>query len=138
MCGKGFGSFLCGGLVGAALGLLFAPKTGADTREFLKEKAQAYMDNVDVVSDDVKDRAVELYSSASDYTGNATAQLKDKIDAARGKLSDTAGGASSYVHDAADTVKSALHKAPVADGAPPVAEAAPAPDAPTASQAPQA
>jgi len=84
-CGK----FLIGGLIGVAIGILIAPKSGAETRAFLKEKAQAYMDNADVMSDNVRDKAVELYSSASDYAGDATAQLKVKIETARDKLGDT-------------------------------------------------
>jgi len=84
-CGK----FLVGGLIGVAIGILIAPKSGAETRAFLKEKAQAYMDNADVMSDNVRDKAVELYSSASEYAGDATAQLKVKIESARDKLGDT-------------------------------------------------
>ncbi|MCL2379808.1 MAG: YtxH domain-containing protein [Coriobacteriia bacterium] len=83
-CGK----FLAGGIIGAAIGILFAPKSGAETRAFIKEKAQAYMDNADVMSDNVRDRAVELYSSASGYAGDATAQLKDRIDTVRSRTAD--------------------------------------------------
>lgn len=35
---KGFGKFLTGALVGAGLGVLFAPKKGSETRTELKEK----------------------------------------------------------------------------------------------------
>ncbi|MCL2679864.1 MAG: YtxH domain-containing protein [Coriobacteriia bacterium] len=82
------GKFLAGGIIGAVIGVLFAPKAGTETRAFIKEKAQAYMDNADVMSDNVRDRAVELYSTASDYAGDATAQLKGKIDVARDRISD--------------------------------------------------
>ena len=90
---KRYGKFILGGLIGAALGVLFAPKSGAETRAFIKEKAQAYMDSADVMTDNVRDKAVELYSTASDYAGDATVQLKEKIDVARGKLSDTVNAA---------------------------------------------
>ena len=94
---KRCGKFLLGGLIGAALGILFAPKSGAETRAFIKEKAQAYMDNADVMTDNVRDKAVELYSTASDYAGDATVQLKEKIDVARGRLSDTVSAAKGEV-----------------------------------------
>ena len=34
----GFGKFVCGAAIGAGLGLLFAPKSGKETREDLKKK----------------------------------------------------------------------------------------------------
>ena len=38
--GGGLGSFVLGALVGAGLALLFAPKSGAETQEDLKEHAR--------------------------------------------------------------------------------------------------
>ena len=81
-----YGKFLIGGIIGVAIGVLIAPKSGKETRAFIKEKAQAYMDNADVVANNARDKAVELYSTASDYAGDATIQLKEKIEVARGKL----------------------------------------------------
>jgi len=110
---KRYGKFILGGLIGAALGVLFAPKSGAETRAFIKEKAQAYMDSADVMTDNVRDKAVELYSTASDYAGDATVQLKEKIDVARGRLNDTVSAAKGDAPvppatiDAADTTPEA-------------------------------
>lgn len=102
-CGK----FLLGGIVGAALGILFAPKSGAETRACIKEKAQAYLDNADVMTDNARDKAVELYSTASDYAGDAGVQLKEKITTARGKITDTAGTAKGKITDKVASVKAA-------------------------------
>ena len=101
-CNKGgMGTFLFGGIVGAALGVLFAPAPGTETRAFLREKAQAYLDNADVINDSVRDRAVELYSTASGYAGDASDQLREKIEAARVRLADAVGSAADA---AAETV----------------------------------
>jgi len=103
--------FLIGGAIGFLAGILLAPKPGSETREFIKEKAQAYMDNADVMADNAKDKAVELYSSATGYAGDAGSQIKTKIEAARGKLgrsgTEVADVAEAAAADAADTAKGA-------------------------------
>jgi gas vesicle protein len=89
----GVGSFLCGAIFGAVAGILLAPQSGADTRAYLKEKAQAYLDNADVLYENGRDRAVELYSTASGRADEASEQIKDKIEAARSRLSAAVGTA---------------------------------------------
>lgn len=42
---KGFGKFIAGALVGGALGVLFAPKKGSETRKDLSNKLKELMDN---------------------------------------------------------------------------------------------
>ena len=63
--GGGVGSFLLGALVGAGLALLFAPKTGAETQEELKEHAR------------------KLRSAAEDRVREAQRQLEDRFDEVR-------------------------------------------------------
>jgi gas vesicle protein len=104
---SGLGSFLFGSLVGAALGILFAPRPGSETRLLLREKAQAYLDNADVINDSVRDRAVELYSVASGRAGEATGQLKEKIDSARVRLTETVNAAADSAAQVLTSVKTA-------------------------------
>ena len=53
---KGFGKFLTGALVGAGLGILFAPKKGSETREELKNKMDELINNIkNTDMEDVKD-----------------------------------------------------------------------------------
>ncbi|MCL2525564.1 MAG: YtxH domain-containing protein [Coriobacteriia bacterium] len=124
-CGK----FLLGGVIGFAAGILLAPKSGVETRAFLKEKASAYMDNADVMTDNVRDRAVELYSTATDYAGDASSQLKEKIDVARTKIGDKAaavkgGGQTTAVDAAVEAASEAVDAAGAAVDAAVEAEAA--------------
>ena len=43
---KGYGKFVLGALVGAGLGVLFAPKAGSETRKELKEKMSVLLNKV--------------------------------------------------------------------------------------------
>ncbi len=52
---NGFGKFITGAAVGAGLGLLFAPKTGKETREILKKKFDEVLERVkSIKAEDVK------------------------------------------------------------------------------------
>lgn len=63
--GGGVGSFLLGALVGAGLALLFAPKSGAETQEELKEHAR------------------RLRNAAEERVREAQRQLEDRLDDVR-------------------------------------------------------
>jgi gas vesicle protein len=81
-------TFILGGLVGAALGVLFAPRPGYETREILAERALDYWDNRDELYDAASGRAVELYATSRDVAVDATEQVRAKIDAARIRLKE--------------------------------------------------
>ena len=58
--GSKFGYFLAGLGIGAIVALLFAPRSGEETREYLRERA-------DDLRDDTKRRLGELREKAGDY-----------------------------------------------------------------------
>lgn len=61
MSKKGLGKFLGGAAVGAGLALLFAPKTGEETRKDLKEKGTKLVKDIkNIDSDDIKKKLNEL------------------------------------------------------------------------------
>jgi gas vesicle protein len=72
----GIGSFLLGLAVGAGVALLFAPRTGEETRRDLQRRAR-----------EVGDQAQDLVSELTESVGNTLQEAKDKvesrIDAAR-------------------------------------------------------
>ena len=76
------GAFLLGGLVGAALGLLFSPRSGRENREFISSKAQEYWGE-----------GKEFYETSRAKVVDETEELKLKIDAARDRLKEQVGSA---------------------------------------------
>jgi gas vesicle protein len=51
--------FFLGLGLGVAVGVLFAPKSGAETREFLRSKAEEGIDNVKSQADNLKESAAD-------------------------------------------------------------------------------
>lgn len=77
--GGGIGSFVVGALVGAGLALLFAPQSGKETQE------------------ELKDRARKLRETAEEKVREAQKQLEERLEVAR-----------EGVHDRLDDVRGAI------------------------------
>lgn len=85
---RGLFSFLIGGVFGAIGGLLLAPRSGKETREMLKTRADEFME-----------QGRETYSAQRDrlqvIAGEKTEELKGRIEDAKERLKtgiDTAAG----------------------------------------------
>ena len=65
---SGFGKFLAGAAIGAGLGVLFAPKSGKDTRRELKEKIDEMIAKIkDIDAEEVKEEfEIKLYQLQSE------------------------------------------------------------------------
>ena len=60
--GKGnFGWFLAGAVIGAAVALLYAPKSGKDTRDYLNKTSKEGREAVEASGRELMDRGKELY-----------------------------------------------------------------------------
>jgi gas vesicle protein len=73
-----FSYFFLGLGLGVAVGLLFAPKTGADTRELLLSKADEGRDYLKRKSSELRDQA----SDVIDKGKNAVTRQRDNLSAA--------------------------------------------------------
>src|SRR5690349_19938345 len=91
--GSGGGSFvmglLTGTVLGAGLGMLFAPKSGSELRGQLSEQAG-----------NLANQASEGYRRASETAGDWADRGRDMYDKARDAVSRGADEASRYVRDA--------------------------------------
>lgn len=75
--GSILGAFVLGGLVGAALGLLFSPRSGRENREYIAAKANEYWGEGKGFYETNRAKVVE-----------ETEEIRAKIDAARDRLKD--------------------------------------------------
>jgi len=72
--------FLTGGIVGAAIALLYAPKSGKELRQDIKVKADEFRDDADKYIDVAKEKAVDLYNDGKKKSEKLVADAKVKAD----------------------------------------------------------
>jgi len=77
MCDKkdAFAAFVLGGIVGAVIGLLYAPKAGKETRKGLRRMGRDFADTIDDLREDVRDTGHKIYEEGR----NTILSGKDKI-----------------------------------------------------------
>jgi gas vesicle protein len=78
-------AFLLGGLTGAALAILYAPRSGEETREKLGEKMREGAERGRELRDRAVTRGKEIYEEASDYVEkqrDVVERKKDRLAAA--------------------------------------------------------
>jgi gas vesicle protein len=80
---KGLSSFLIGLGAGVAIGLLFAPKSGQETRELLKNKAGEGADFVKQRSAEVKQQAGEWVDKGKEALGKQKDTISEAMEAGR-------------------------------------------------------
>lgn len=77
-------SYFCLGLgLGVAVGILFAPKSGQETRQFLRERAEEGADVVKRRSDELKEQAAETLERGKGHVRRHRENLAQAVDAGR-------------------------------------------------------
>jgi gas vesicle protein len=76
--------FLMGAALGAACALLYAPKSGKETRDLISQKAQEASDTVTGTSRDLYDRGKEVYDKGKQVVDDAAALFDRGRKLARG------------------------------------------------------
>jgi gas vesicle protein len=64
------GTFLLGGLVGAGLGVLIAPRSGKKTRKLIRHRSEELKDRTVDELEDTRDQALEKFDALSEKTRN--------------------------------------------------------------------
>lgn len=86
---NGLSSFLLGLGVGVGIGMLFAPKSGQETRELLKNKADEGSEYLKQRSTEFKQSAAEWVDKGKEALGRQRENLADAVEAGRQAYRDT-------------------------------------------------
>ncbi len=111
--------FFTGGALGAALALLFAPKSGKELRRDIKEKSDEYLDEAEKYISQAREKAVEVMNEGKRRSEKLVKDAKDKSDQlmkdaekvykdARGKVSETFKTGKESLEQKKDQVKDAI------------------------------
>ena len=71
------GLFVCGAAAGAAVALLFAPKTGAQTRKDIRRFSKKTVTQLDDLQEDVRDRICDGYEQVLEVIDNVKEYVED-------------------------------------------------------------
>lgn len=80
---NGFSSFLLGLGVGIGIGMLFAPKSGADTRQLLKDKTGEGTDYLKQRASEVRDSAGDLLHKGKEALNRQKDTVADAMEAGK-------------------------------------------------------
>ena len=80
---NGLSSFLLGLGVGVGIGMLFAPKSGSETRELIKNKAGEGTDYLKQQSATLKQSASEWVDKGKDALGRQKDTIADAVEAGK-------------------------------------------------------
>lgn len=81
--GAKFSYFLVGLGIGALVGILFAPKSGEETREFLTQKADEGREYAQKKARELRERADDLLERGKDVAARQKGSLTAAVDAGR-------------------------------------------------------
>jgi gas vesicle protein len=88
---NGLSAFLLGLGVGVGLGILFAPKSGEETREYLRSKANEGSDLLKEHTSDLKQTAAEWVDKGKDALNRQKGNLADAVEAGKQAYRDARG-----------------------------------------------
>jgi len=90
---NGLSAFLLGLGVGVGIGILFAPKSGEETREYLRSKASEGGDLLKERTSDLKQTAAEWVDKGKEALNRQKGNLADAVEAGKQAYRDARGPA---------------------------------------------
>ena len=99
---------LIGGIAGAILGILYAPKSGEETREEIARKAEELLAKAKVDYEKVLERSKKTYESAVKRLRELEAAAKEQVGHIEDEVSEIASRGTEVLHDGKTRLKRAL------------------------------
>lgn len=81
--GSKFGYFLAGLGLGAVLALLFAPRSGEETREYLRDRAEGLRDDARRRVRELRERAEEYKEKGKEFVGRQRESVEAALEAGK-------------------------------------------------------
>jgi len=79
-------AFILGGLIGAALGVLYAPSSGKETRKRIKNMTGDLIDDAGDFVEDVKEKTINAVEDAKEKLNSAVEDAKEKLNSKKERL----------------------------------------------------
>lgn len=97
-----------GGIAGAILGILYAPKSGEETREEIARKTEELLAKAKADYENVLERSKKTYESAVKRLRELEATAKEQVGHFEEEVSEIAGRGTEVLHDGKTRLKRAL------------------------------
>lgn len=106
--GDVFVGLVVGGLIGAVIGILFAPKSGKETREDIANKADEVLTKAKEEYDKAVEKSKAVYEAAVLRLKDVEVSAKEKVEEIEGKVSELASQGAEVFQDNKNRLKKAL------------------------------
>ena len=94
------GAFLLGAAIGAGIALLFAPRSGLETREELRRGARRVRDRAEDLVEDATDRISDTFTEARDQVESRIERARQAVDMKRQQVSRAMEAGRAAAHQA--------------------------------------
>ncbi|PKN76661.1 MAG: hypothetical protein CVU52_03815 [Deltaproteobacteria bacterium HGW-Deltaproteobacteria-10] len=99
---------IVGGLIGAALGILYAPKSGKETREDIARKTEELLNKAKEEYEKAVEKSKLAYESATKRIQELELSAKEKVDEVENKVSEFAHHSAEAVAENKNRLKKAI------------------------------